>query len=168
MAFLLLLKEIQFLSWDFPFIVMCPSLCVISPFCRLLLSFHYLLFHISVTWWSFTNPRTHLSILSDIKNAVVCVVLILPLLSNSSGLFSTSLVTVTSVLARIALISSCSTAFTSLWHNPSICTPFSFLFLLLLSHFTWLTNSFLCTYPSVAILLGIIDFQFDIFYPYTI
>ena len=60
-------------------------------------------FHISISWWSFTRvndrkspqiSRTLLSILSDLNNAVVWMVSTLPLISKSSSPFINPLVIV--------------------------------------------------------------------------
>ena len=65
--------------------------------------------------------RTLLSILADFKVAVVWMVLILPLIFNFSCLLSKPLEFQGQLLS---LSPSCSTAFSDLWQDPSICLSF--------------------------------------------
>ena len=72
--------------------------------------YYYLwVFNTSVRWWLFIGiwnlqiSRTLLSILADFSNAVVWVVLVRPLISNSSNSFSQPLEIVLSVLITISI-----------------------------------------------------------------
>ena len=75
-----------------------------------LLFFSFRVFHISVRWWSFNGSlidskspqvsRTLLSILADLKNVVVWIVWIRPLISYSSSPLSKLLTTVQSRLSN--------------------------------------------------------------------
>ena len=75
--------------------------------------FYYLfirVFHISVSWWSFTGvwaSRTLLSILVVLNNVVVWMVSTPPPKSKSSSLFSNPLATVPNVPITIGIIVIC-------------------------------------------------------------
>ena len=89
-------------------------------------------FHTSVSRWfsldSFQVSRTLLSILANLKNAVVWVVSIRPLISNFSSPLSKSLGTVPSTpVTIVSSLPSCSTAFLFLKQGLSTCFSFRFL-----------------------------------------
>ena len=92
---------------------------------------HYLVvFH-----WSLDDSksplvsRTLLRILADRNNAVVCMVLILPLISNSSCLFCKSLGTVPCIPTTTGItVTFMFYSFLLLWQGPSICLFFRFLY----------------------------------------
>ena len=72
--------------------------------------------------------RTLHSIQIDLNYAVVCIVSILPLISNTSSLFSKLLETVPSAPITIGItVTLIFHNFSALWQDPSICRSFLFL-----------------------------------------
>ena len=71
--------------------------------------------------------RTFLSILADLSNAVVRIVLLFSLISNSSTLSSKPLETVPSALIRIGItVTIIFNSFLDPWQSSSICLSFRF------------------------------------------
>ena len=103
-------------------------------------SYYYSLwvFHTSINEWSFSGlsdnkpfqvSRTLLNILVNLNNAVIWMVLTLPLISNSLSPCK-PLETIPSALIIISITApSCSIVFLVLWRSPSICLSFFHFFL---------------------------------------
>ena len=82
------------------------------------------------------------SVVDNLNNVVVWMVLILPLITNSTSFSPKPLRTVSSAPTTISIPSiSGSIAFSAHWQYPSICLSFSFL-IFTLSESKWITNSF--------------------------